>query len=530
MKPRDMGTLFDECAARRSHTTVVLDRPFDIAPERGTTFTVPQLADLVEEAAGWLHAAGAREGERVAVVKRNHYDYDLLACAAIRLGAVPALLSGHLADDALELLLKRLEPAVLVTDRPMAAHHARRVLSLSHGDGHGDGHRNGYGDRDGGGRLVLDDVRGSRAPSPWLRHDDDPLVINHTSGTTGLPKLVVHTTSTLASRLARFESTRVPVIGTRRDDVVANASSYAHGRTFCWTASVFGLEPRKIVILSEPGSARNVLGVHRPTTVEALPSTYVRWQQLAASSHNPFRSVRLYVSSYDAMHPPAVRAMLNASKRKHPLWMQGWGQTETGPLTFRFLTRKAARRETTARFLGRPVPGRTRLRVVDPATFEDVPRGTPGLVLARTKARCAGYVGEQDRWQAKNSGPWWNTGDLAVRTRTGGVRLLDREVDAVPGFSCLEVEDVVEDRLPEVLECVVLGPAGRLPIPVLVTADGRLDHERWWAVAAGLPDLGLPRVLKWDEVPRTGTGKVRRLELLTRLVGNAETHGTGRWT
>jgi acyl-coenzyme A synthetase/AMP-(fatty) acid ligase len=224
-----------------------------------------------------------------------------------------------------------------------------------------------------------------------------------------------------------------------------------------------------------------------------------------------------------------MRAMLGASRRKRPLWMQGWGQTETGPLTFRFLTRRALDRSPDARGLGRPVPGRTKLRVVDPVTFEPVARGQSGLVLARTAARCAGYVGEQDRWQAKKNGPWWNTGDIAVLTRGGSVRLLDREVDAVPGLSCLEVEDLVEDRLPEVVECVVLGTPGRRPIPVLVTA-GPVDPEVWRRAVADLPAMADPHVLAWEDVPRTATGKVRRLDLLTRLVGSAETHGSGRWT
>ncbi|MEV6628455.1 class I adenylate-forming enzyme family protein [Amycolatopsis sp. NPDC051106] len=515
MRPHNMGTLFDEVAARRTHTTVVLDRPFDIAPGRGTEFTVPQLAGLVEEVAGWLHAAGARPGERVAVVKRNHYDYDLLACAAIRLGAVPALLSGELSGDVLETLLERLEPAVLVTDRPVPAHHARRVLSLA---------------TPGAGELALDDVRGTRAPAPRRRPDDDPLVINHTSGTTGTPKLVVHTTRTIIDRLARFEALRVPVVGTRRDDVVANASSYAHGRPFCWTGSVFCLAPRKIVLLSDPASAREVLGAHPPTTIEALPAAYVRWRPLAREAGNPFRDVRLFVSTYDAVHPPVVRTMLHASRRRRPLWMQGWGQTETGPLTFRFLTRAAVDRATHARHLGRPLPGRAKLAVVDAETFRPVRRGRPGLVLARTKALCAGYVGEQDRWQDKNSDGWWNTGDLGVRTRTGAVLLLDREVDTVPGLSCLQTEDVLENRLPEVVECVVVGTPGRPPVPVVVTADGHLDPRRWRAAVAGLPPLAPPRIVTWDDLPRTGTGKVRRLELLTRIAGHTVTHGTGRWT
>jgi acyl-coenzyme A synthetase/AMP-(fatty) acid ligase len=515
MRPHDMGTLFHEVAARRTHTTVVLDRPFDIAPDRGTEFTVPRLADLVEEAAGWLHAAGARPGERVAVVKRNHYDYDLLACAAIRLGAVPALLSAHLSDDVLETLLERLEPAVLVTDRPVPAHHARRVLSLG---------------VPGEGELALDAVRGARAPAPRRRHDDDPLVVNHTSGTTGTPKLVVHTTSTIVNRLARFEALRFPVVGTRRDDVVANASSYAHGRTFCWTGSVFCLAPREIVLLSDPASAGEVLGAHPPTTVEALPTAYVRWRPLARGADNPFRDVRLFVSTYDAVHPPVVRTMLHASRRRRPLWMQGWGQTETGPLTFRFLGRASVDRATHARDLGRPLPGRTKLEVVDPVTLRPVPRGRPGLVLARTRALCTEYVGEQDRWHDKDTGGWWNTGDLGVLTRTGAVLLLDREVDTVPGLSCLRTEDVIEDRLPEVVECVVLGTPGSPPVPVVVTADGHLDPQRWRSATTDLPPLAPPRVVTWDDLPRTGTGKVRRLELLTRLVGHADTHGTGRWT
>ncbi|MEU4447069.1 class I adenylate-forming enzyme family protein [Actinosynnema sp. NPDC050801] len=517
MRPHDMGTLFDEVAARGTHTTVHLDRPFDILPTGfgpGVDYTVPQLAGLVREAAGWLYELGARRGDRVAVVKRNHYDYDLLACAAVRIGAVPALLSGHLPDDVLEILLKRLDPAVLVTDRVPPAGLARRVLALR---------------ADVPGAITLDDVRGARVPAPRRRRDDDPLVVNHTSGTTGVPKLVVHTGRTLAHRQARFEAVHRPVIGVRRDDVVANAGSYAHVRTFRWTARVFGLAPRRIVLLSDPDPAADVLARHPPTTVEALPSAYLGWRSLATRPDNPFRGVRLFVSAYDAVPPPVMRAMLHASRRRHPLWVQTWGQTETGPLTFRFLTRRALDRAPDARGVGRPVPGRTRLRVVDPVTFAPLPRGRAGLVLARTRARCAGYVGEQDRWRAKVTGPWWNTGDLGVLTRGGSVRLLDREVDAVPGLSCLRAEALVADRLPGVVECVVLGPPGRPPIPVLVTS-GPLDSAAWRRAVADLPPLGDPHVLAWDDVPRTATGTVRRLDLLTRLVGSAETRGTGRWT
>ncbi|MFF9704512.1 long-chain acyl-CoA synthetase, partial [Streptomyces griseofuscus] len=78
MRPHDMGTLFDEAAAAGARTVFHLDRPLDIAPDAGTRWSVPELADLVRVTAARLAAAGVRPGDRVAIVKDNHWEYDLL--------------------------------------------------------------------------------------------------------------------------------------------------------------------------------------------------------------------------------------------------------------------------------------------------------------------------------------------------------------------------------------------------------------------------------------------------------------------
>ncbi|MGH3814711.1 MAG: long-chain acyl-CoA synthetase, partial [Pseudonocardiaceae bacterium] len=67
MKPINPSTLFED-AAERGATLVHLDRTFDIAPDGGVTYGAEQLADLTADAAGWLAAAGARPGDRVAIV------------------------------------------------------------------------------------------------------------------------------------------------------------------------------------------------------------------------------------------------------------------------------------------------------------------------------------------------------------------------------------------------------------------------------------------------------------------------------
>jgi acyl-coenzyme A synthetase/AMP-(fatty) acid ligase len=295
------------------------------------------------------------------------------------------------------------------------------------------------------------------------------------------------------------------------------------------------MAPAKLSIITtrDPDLADPLLRAHPPTVVEALPASFVRFQPLTERLDNPFRRVRMFISTYDAMHPPTVGAYLTASRHRRPLWMEGWGQTETGPLTFRFHTRQSVLRASqgsSSRNVGLPVPVKTRLRVVDPDTFRPLPRGQEGLVLARTAARGLGYVGEADRWSAKQAGRWWNTGDIGARNRDGSVELLDREVDRTPQLSCLRTEDLLEARLPQALECVVLADPHQDPLPVVVTADGCLDRDLWKRAAHDLPPLRDPVALVWEQVPRTGTGKVQRRALLQQLTGRTDTYGSGRWT
>lgn len=533
MKRLDPGTLFDGLTARGARTTVHLSRPLDIAPGLGTSLSIGQVADVIRETAGWLAAAGLRPGDRLAICKRNHWDYVLLACAAIRLGAVPALLAAGAPPDAQATMLERLEPQILVSDAS--------VLEPARAAGT---HLAGTAERticltgESPGTIAIGDLRGATPPPPppHPRGPGEPLIINHTSGTTGVPKLVVHTTNTVVRRIAALETHRMPVVASRRGDTVACADPFSHGRSLPWTIGVFSLAPRDVVIIADaaPAEAEPVLRAHPPTIVEAPPATFVQWRSLASAPHNVFRDVRLYINTFDAVHPPTIRTYLAASRRRHPLWAQVWGQAETGPLTFRILSRTtiAGRqdRDPTTRDLGRPIPARTGIRVVDPDSLRPLPRGQAGIVMVRTRARCIDYLGERDRWLAKAHGQWWNTGDIGMLTRGGALHLLDRECDSAPGTSCLRLEDIIEDDLPDVLECTILPTPGRPPLPVVVTGDGPVPAEIWRTATAGLPRLADPVTLAWGDLPRTETGKVRRAALRERFPTHRTAHGSGNWT
>ena len=118
-RPWNLGLLYDWFAEADRPTVMHLDRPFDIAPDAGTRFDGAGLADLVREASGWLRAAGLRHGDRVAIVKDNHYDMPMIAAAAARIGALPAVIAPLTSVEAVRTMIRRVDPALVVASPGM---------------------------------------------------------------------------------------------------------------------------------------------------------------------------------------------------------------------------------------------------------------------------------------------------------------------------------------------------------------------------------------------------------------------------
>ncbi|MEV4314578.1 class I adenylate-forming enzyme family protein [Actinocrispum sp. NPDC049592] len=509
-----------------------LSRPMDIDPGQQRLLDLPAIAECVRNTAAGLYAAGVRPGDRVAVYKENHFDCLLLAAAGIRIGAVPVMLSGLLPPDSVRALLRRTEPKVLVSNR--------RLLEE---DGSGASPLSSFADRtlclDGGvpDALSLADVLGGPVPAPVPRGGDELMMLTHTSGTTGIPKLIMYTPDKLQGQMARLESRHLPPLTFHRNDVVAMFLPYVHARAFTWIYSVLTLSPATTLLMSEndPEVVGPMFRQHRPTVIEALPIDFLNMVRLTRDNRgDAFASVRMFIGNFDAMRWSVIRTFLNASRRRFPIWREGYGQSETGGLGMTMITRYRANKrrdqQPGPRKVGRPMPGFVQLKIVDPRTFEPVPAGSPGVVLAKTKARCVGYYKEPERWDEKAVGDWWNTGDIGVMTRTGAVKLFDREVNYAPGGSCLEHEDVIVDYLPEGHDVALLPVADGPLVPVVAAPDGRLDPKQWQRAVRGVPPLAEPIVIDFKDMPRTGTGKILRQELRRRYLDGAGHPGSGRWT
>lgn len=505
-----LGLIAENAAHRYGPIPLWLDRPLDIAPELGLELDYVRLSALIADAAGWLAAAGASAGDYVAIIKRDNMDVLVLAAAASRLGAVPALLSPALGSTAMAELLARLGWPLVIADR--AAIQSHPLIDGNCDVVVVDGATNGA--------IGLTQLRPASPPPVVTRAPDDVAAITHTSGTTGVPKLCMHTGRSLAGQ-ACVQLIAHRVFLTRRD-VFATCPTAIHARVLSGWHAVLAVGCGHLALFDpDPATTATFLSRYRPTVVDTFPNLYIRWEQFANDPRGPLSNVRFFISTFDAVHPRTIQRLLAASKRWFPLWVQGYAQSEVGLATLSVrLRRRKLQPAGDARDVGWAVPGLTRVRITDRVSGKRIPRGSVGQIEVGSVGQIAGYLGEEERTATRWNGAWWRMEDIGSMTRWGTLRLLGRHVDAIPELpDALAMEDKLLARLPELTELVILpGRDGSLPTPVVCTIDDQpLDQARWATAMLGLPTLAEPIQRRWADLPTTATWKVRRSELLLQL-------------
>lgn len=503
-----LGVVPEMAAARDSSTPHTLDHDLDVLPDVGRRLTVAELAGHVDDLARRLRAAGVRPGEHVVICKAANFDVWVLGTATARIGAVPVMLSHHLDSATIGSLLGRLDRPHLLADEGkldaldgvLMPDLVRQVIAAT-------------GSRPGA--VSLAELAGSPPVQPVFQGLDEPALITHTSGTTGLPKLVVHTPRTMRIRL-RPQLVLLALM--RRRETVAIHTPFGHSRTFAAMALCLSKAmPVLLVNNPDPDHVARFFAQHQPGLIEALPNSFLAWEELTSDPRHPFASVKYFSSTFDAIHPRTISRLLKSSRRRAPLFYQIYGQTEVGPAIGRPYSRRSARRMD-GRCVGYLMPGGPRVRVASRDGARPS-KANPGFIEVRWKGLLHTYLGEQDKFDANLHAGWWRMGDVGYRTKFGCLHMLDREVDVIPGLnSTLEIEDLVMSRLAELNEIVVVPGPRSEPVPVICTnQDQPLDPERWRAAVADIPQLADPIQLPHAELPRTATLKVQRIELSHRL-------------
>lgn len=465
-------------------------------------WTHAEVHDLAARAASVLAEHGVRPGDRVLLALPDSLAWVTAFLATARLGAVAVLVNPELPAADHEFMAKDVGAALCVTGPGLEDRFAGRT------------------------RLGADQlVALTRAAPPTTGAHPagprTPLYIQYTSGTTGIPKGVVHCHGDpgtyhelIGERLLRIT----------QDDVTLSVSklyfAYGFGNAFAFplfSGSSAVLVDRR----PSPAAVDELVARHRVTLLYSVPSAYAALVADRADGHAAcFASVRAAVSAGEGM--PAglgerVTELLGA-----PV-LEQIGSTEAGHA---FCANSLD--DNTPGTVGRPVPG-FELELRDGAG-RPVPDGTEGELWVRGPTLTPGYLNLPEETQRVLVEGWLATRDRARREPDGTYRHLGRaddmelvggitvsplDVEAVlrkhPAVREVAVAAVTDERGATALRAYVVIGVAATTAPAFAATKADLQAELIALAREHLAAFKAPRTIHVvPSLPRTSTGKLRR--------------------
>jgi len=505
--------------------------------------TYTELAEDMRRAAGALHQAGVRPGDRVALVMPNCPQHAVAVLGTMLLGAVvvehnPLAPSGELEGEyarhgarvtiawskslekltflgrghttfSMDLTTALPTASRLALKLPIkAAREKRDQLSSP---------------RPGWARSW---TRAMRSATPWQGSCpsamDDVALLIHTGGTTGVPKAAALTHANLMANVEESIAW-VPVLHEGAEVFYCILPLFhAFGFTIGFLA---GLRMGATIAMFPKFDTALVLAAQRRlpcTFFLGVPPMYERLLAAAESTNVDLSSIHFSLSG--AM-PLSASLADQWEQATGGLMIEGYGMTEASPILLGSPLASSRARGA----LGIPFPS-TQVKIVDPENpSREVPEGEVGELIARGPQVFSGYWNQDDETaEVFTQDGWLRTGDL-VQVRDGFIYMADRRKEMInsSGFNVYpsQVEEAVRS-MPGVLDVAAVGvPAGESGEDVVAAvvleagASVTLTDLRKWAEKS-LAHYALPRqIVVMTELPRSQLGKVMRKKVREQIMG-----------
>lgn len=500
-EPLNLYDNFATASRRWPDIPIYFDQALPAFPELGLATHYCDVLEAIDRRARQLAVLGIEAGSKVMIFKSPAFDSYLLAVALTKLGAVPVMVSYHLSAEVIRVFGQRLgQGHFLLYDYKTA----KTVSQLSSPNS------STYVSIE----SILEVKEESELKTRQL--DLDAIAyMTHTSGTTGIPKLICHSCRTMGWRTL-WQKRVLDQMQERK--LCSFLVSPVHSRFNIGVSSLMSLG-FPMMPLSNPdlASVEAAFREHPPYAVETHPNHFVQWRGLAQDQPELFKETKYFHSTFDAINSDAMASFLKAAKANHPVFLQVYGQSECGPMILR-AHRLRSLANIEARDMGLGLGDLTKARICD-AEGNPVKQGQPGHIQLYSKGRALTYYQEEGRFAENVYGEWWDSGDYGYIDQRGHLYLQDRKVDLVDALpSTLALEDVLLDKLNFLAEVVIIRDPMGYAQPVIAVNDGMtMDWQAWWDLTADMPHLNQAIILEWGKIPRTATMKVKRLALSQQI-------------
>ncbi len=462
-----------------------------------------ELVGLVERLAARLVETGLERGQSVAILGTSSAEYAIAFLAAVRAGGVAAPLTTSASAEQLTGMAKDSGALHLFIDAAKAAELGPDFMADMI-------------------RVPLESIEqwmappGARAPE-FVPDPKDPFNIIYSSGTTGIPKGIVHSHQ---MRWRQFAATAVSYLKAGFP-VCSLASTPLYSNTTMVAFLPVLLAGGCVRVMGKFDCARWLAHAQndRTTITMLVPVQYQRLMDFADFDSFDLSALRL---KYCTSAPFSADLKRQVLARMPGGLIEIYSMTEGGVVCLLPAHEFPDKLHT----VGRPAPG-SELKVLDDEDRE-VPPGTPGNLVGRSQTMMMGYKNRPDKtaeaqWTHPATGEvWMRMGDIARVDAEGFVELVGRAKDMIisGGFniypSDLETELLKE---PGVVEAAVVGvPSqawGESPVGFVVLKEGAAAPEAiLMAVNARLGKTQrLAALYAIDEMPRSHIGKLLKTEL-----------------
>ena len=476
-----------------------------------------QFGEGTSKLANALYGLGLAQGDRVVVLMKNRYEMAEAMFGIIRGGMVAVPLNVAITDEAVAGMIANSGAKAVIA----SGEHVARVETIRDSIGSQVGDRliglkpaeTGWLDYE-----SLRDAATAEPPSATIRPEDECTLI-YSSGTTGLPKGIVHDH---ACRIAWATDMAVPLRYHSGARTLCNLGLFSN---ISWVAMLATMVAGGTIVIDrrfDPVDTLETIQNERITHSAMVPLQYQKLIECEAFDDYDLSSLDAYMCCGSPLAPALKRKI---AERMPGAFIELYGLTE-GLVTILSPEDMHGKLDS----VGRPCPGQA-LAVVG-GNDEILPAGEAGEIVGHSRFMMASYhdndeANAEATFEHPDGGRWLRTGDIGRLDGDGFLYLVDRKKDMIisggQNVYPADIEALIVTH-EDVSEVAVIGVAskkwGETPLAVVVPKAGAAGDEAMltaWTNGRSGRQQRIAATVFVDTLPRNPNGKVLKRELRERF-------------